>query len=163
MLPDISYLFEEGIPRQPLSTLIGLSYAEKSQLAELSNHAKTVAPSLARELATRIQEFSSLNTGSLVNRADMELYLRDWFLQLFQCREEKFIGFQEYVMRIPINLVITGIDVILAYGHEITQRSLNPEDATRAFHKALALKIASEQLQSQADESQHFYEMMLLD
>jgi hypothetical protein len=163
MLPNLSYVYEEKIPRRPLTTLIGLNYEEVHLLAELGDRAKSSAPFLGKVLADRIQEFSNLNAGYPMSNADTQLYLQDWFLQLFQCREEKYLGFQEYFLCIPLNLVLTGIDVILAYGHEVTQNSLDPERAARAFQKSLALKIAREQLQSQAEEANHFYEMMLLD
>jgi hypothetical protein len=163
MLPDISTVYEEKIPHQPLTTLIGLNFEETHLLTELSNAAKILAPSLGKELSPRIQEFTGWDTKCTASSTDLQLYLQDWFLQLFQCREEKFIGFQEYFLRVPLNLMFTGIDLILSYGHEVTRFSLHPEAAIRAFHKALALKIVNEQLQLQADEEQHLYGIMLLD
>jgi hypothetical protein len=162
MLPNLLYVYEEQIPPRPLTTLIGLNLKENQLLAELSEQAKTIAPRVGKALTTRIQEFASLNARYPISSTDMQLYLQDWFLQLFHCREEKYLVFHEYFLGIPQNLVITGIDIILTYGEEVVQHSPNPELAVLAFHKALALKIASDQLQSHRDDSQHYFEMLLL-
>ena len=160
---NLSYVYEEKIPRQPLTALIGLNFAESQLLADLGEQAKTSAPLLGKTLTARIQEFSHLSADNPMNAVEVQPYLQDWFLQIFQCREEKFVDFQEYFLRLPLNLVLTGIDLILNFGYEVTSSSSDPKAAAQAFQKALALKIANEQLQSQAEEAQHFYEMMLLD
>jgi hypothetical protein len=163
MLTSLSYGYEEKFPNQSLTALIGLTLEENHLLTDLGEQAKTIAPFLGKALSARILEFAGQNNAYAISRADMQLYLQDWFLQLFQCREEKYIGFHEYYSSIPLNIMITGIDIILAYGEEVIIHSPHPKIATGAFHKALALKITSEQLQSQIGDPQHFYEMMLLD
>ena len=89
VLQVFSYAFDEILPPQPLTSLIGLNDEEKQMLANLGYRAKTFAPFLGKTLAFRIQEYARLNTSYLSSSADMQLYLQDWFLQLFQCREEK--------------------------------------------------------------------------
>jgi hypothetical protein len=93
----------------------------------------------------------------------MQFYLHDWFLQLFQSKDNGYHKFSESFLRLNQIVLLTGIDIILTYGHGITQYSPNPENATNAFNKALALKIASEQLYSQTNTAQYLYDMMLLD
>ena len=163
VLQIISYDFDEILPTQTLTNIISLNDEERHVLAALGYRAKTFAPYLAKTLTVRIQKFVSLNTGCLSNSADIQLYLQDWFLQLFQCREEKFIEFQEYFSPVPVNLIMIGIDIILAYGNKVTQFSINHETAVEAFSKALAIKIANDQLQTQVGESQYYEELILLD
>lgn len=163
MLPQISHLYEPQTSIEPLTVFIGLNSAETEILVELSSLAKALAPMLSSALVNRIQQFAS---AKLIRQWDadwLHLYLQDWFLQLFQIREEGILNAPRYSPGPSLDLILTGIDVILSYGNEITHRSSDPAAATRAFHKALALKISSEQLRSQVDETEHLYEMMLLD
>lgn len=161
MLSNVTHIYQEANFAQPLTVLIGLSFTENHLLNELSDQAQTVALHLGSALTARIQQLSYTNLP--LSNTEMQLYLQDWFLQLFQSRDQGYVELSETFPRLNPMLVLTGIDVILAYGHEITKGSANPEAATNAFHKALALKIASEQLQSQTDLAQHLYDMMLLD
>jgi hypothetical protein len=163
MLSNVTHVYEENYPAQPLTVLIGLSFTENHLLTELSDQAQKVAPHLGRALTARIQQLAgAYNTLPLSTNA-IQFYLQDWFLQLFQSRDNACLELSETFPRLNQVVLLTGIDIILTYGHEITQRSSDPEAATNAFNKALALKIASEQLQSQADSAQHIYDMMLLD
>lgn len=159
MLTEISPTLQQTIPNQPLTVLIGLTFEENDLLSELSAQAKAVVPVLGQELSDLIQQFAPRT----MNSKDTQLYLQDWFMQLFQSRDEQYLQSSPIPQRVHLHLLLTGIDMILVYGHEITQCSSNPKRAAKAFHKALALKIASEQLQSQADAAQHLYEIMLLD
>ncbi len=163
MLQNVSHVYEETISAHPLTVLIGLSFEEDHLLTELGAQAKALAPILGEALSDLIQQVAGSHTSYQLNSKDLPLYLQDWFLQLFQSRDDAYIKSFKTLGRVHLHLLLTGIDLILAYGHEITQCSSNPEGATRAFHKALSLKIASEQLQSQVDAAQHLYAMMLLD
>jgi hypothetical protein len=164
MLLDESYFSRETIAVQPLTVLIGLTYTENHLLTELGDHAQTVAPHLARALAARIQQLAGSYNTLPMNNTEIQSYLGNWFLQLFQGNEASIHPtFSEAFPRLDQIILLTGIDVILTHGYEITKCSSNPEAATNALHKALALKIASEQLQSQTDTTQHLYDMMLLD
>lgn len=163
MLPQISHLVEPQTKIQPLTVFIGLEPDETKLLIELDSQAQALAPLLGSALSTRIQPFTRSKLTRQMDTAAMRLYLQDWFLQLFQKRDENYLKIPYFSPQPSLDLILTGIDIILAYGQEITQKSLNPSGATRAFHKALALKISSEQLRSQVDETEHFYEMMLLD
>jgi hypothetical protein len=163
MLLDESYFSRETITVQPLTVLIGLTHMENHLLTELGDHAQTVAPHLGNALAARIQQLAGSYNTFPMRSSEIQAYLRDWFLQLFRGDETSYLAFSEEIPRLNQIVLLTGIDVILTYGYEITKCSSNPEAATNAFHKALALKIASEQLQSQTDTAQHLYDMMLLD
>ena len=156
-------MHEETLPIQSLMNSFSLNDEERYVLADLGYRARSFAPSLGKTLTVRIQQFAIANTGCLSSSEDIQMYLQDWFLQLFQCREEKYIEFQEYFSPVPVNLIVIGIDIILAYGHKITQFSINPEIAVGAFYKMLVLKIANDQLQIQIEESQHFCDLILLD
>jgi hypothetical protein len=153
----------ENIQSQSMTILFGLDDEERHILAELGYRAKSFVSYLGKTLTARIQEFVRLNTGYSYNSEDMQLFLQDWFLQLFQCREEKFIGFQEYFAPIPVNFIIIGIDIILAYGHKVIQFSINPQKSAEAFYKALAIKIANDQLQTQVEDAHYYSEIILLD
>ena len=163
MLPQIHHLYEPQTGIQPLTVFIGLNPAETELLVELSSLAKVLAPLLSNALANRIQQFTSIKLIRQMDAGWLRLYLQDWFLQLFQTRDEGILNAPHFSPGPSLDLILTGIDVILSYGNEITQRSSDPAAATLAFHKALALKISSEQLRSQVDETEHLYEMMLLD
>jgi hypothetical protein len=163
MLPNLANLEEQTPPAQPVSVLVGLSFEEDRLLTELGDQARDLVPSLGDELIDLIQHCTSPLLFFEVNETDLRLYLQDWFLQLFQTRDEAFLQSKKPFQRIHLHLILSGIDLILAYGNAITQCSDNPKGATKAFHKALALKIASEQLQSQVDTAEHLYNMMLLD
>jgi hypothetical protein len=163
ILQSFAYAYEEFLPTQPLTNSFGLNVEERNVLADLGYRAKTLAPYLGKSLTDRIQKFTILNSMYITSTTDMQRYLQDWFLQLFQCREEKFIEFQEYISPVPINLIVIGIDIIMAYGHKITQFSKNPEIAAEAFYKTLALKIANDQLQIQVEVSQYYSDLILLE
>jgi hypothetical protein len=94
---------------------------------------------------------------------EMQFYLQDWFLQLFQCRNNGYLELSESLPPLNQIILLTGIDIILTYCHEIAKLSENPGQATDAVYKALAIIIASEQMDSHADLSKHLYDMMLLD
>jgi hypothetical protein len=163
MLPNVTQIYQETIADQPLTVLIGLSLTESHLLAELSDHAKTIAPHLSRALTARIQQLTGAYNTLPMSTTEIQVYLQDWFLQLFQSQETSYLELSEIYPRLDQLVLLTGIDMILTYGYEITKCSTNPEAATNAFHKALALKIGSEQLRSQTDTAQHLYDMMLLD
>jgi hypothetical protein len=163
VLQSFSYVYEDILPTQPLSNSLSLNDEERYVLADLAYRAKTFAPYLGKSLTDRILEFAILNSMYISSSTDMQRYLQDWFLQLFQCREEKFIEFQEYISAVPVNLILVGIDIIFSYGKKITQFSINPENAAEAFYKALALKIAYDQLHTQVEASQYYSDLILLD
>lgn len=163
VLQRFAYAHKEILPTQSLTKSFGLNDEERKVLTDLGYRAKTFAPYLGKTLTDRIQEFVKLNTSYLSSSTDIQLFLQDWFLQLFQCREDKYIEFQEYLSPVPVNLIVVGIDIILAYGHKITQFSISPENAAEAFYKALALKIAHDQLQTQVEQSHFYSELFLLD
>ena len=163
MLPQMPQLSEPRVTIQPLTVFVGLGSGEIDLLESLESQARTLAPLLGSALAKRIRQTTSAKLADQRNSIWLCLYLQDWFLQLFQQRDEQFLEIPRFFLCPSLDLILTGIDIILAYGYEITQSSPNPSEATRAFHKALALKISSEQLRSQVDETEHLYEMMLLD
>jgi hypothetical protein len=158
-----SQVYEETYYAKPLTVLIGLSQTENYLLTELSDQAQTVAPHLGRALTARIQQLTGANLTLPMSNTEMQFYLHDWFLQLFQSKDNGYLKFSESFLRLNQIVLLTGIDIILTYGHGITHYSPNPENATNAFNKALALKIASEQLHSQTNTAQYLYDMMLLD
>jgi hypothetical protein len=163
MLSNVTHVYEETIAPQPLTVLIGLSFTENHLLSELSDHAKTIAPHLGRALTARIQQLAGSYSTLPLSSTELQFYLQDWFLQIFQSRENAYLELSDTFPRINQIVLLTGIDVILTYGHEITQHGSDPEGSTNAFNKALALKIASEHLQTQVDFAEHLYDMMLLD
>ena len=163
VLQSFSYVYEEILPTQPLTNSFSLNDEERYVLANLGYRAKDFAPYLGKSLTDRIQEFAMRNSMYISDSTDMQRYLQDWFLQLFQCREENFIEFQEYISPVPVYIILVGIDIILSYGQKITQYSLNPENAAEAFYKVLAIKIANDQLQTQAELSHYYSDLILLD
>jgi hypothetical protein len=163
MLPSISYVYEQATPEPFSMATIELSFAETQMLVELSEQAKAAAPMLGKVLRARILQFAYAYPMCSMQDTDLALYLQDWFLQLFQVRSEEYFWHHETNYQLPLNLIMTGVDLILSFGYEICQYSLNPKGAIRAFHKALALKVTSGQMASQADAAEHFYELLLLD
>ena len=163
MLTDISETSQQPLQDQSMTVLIGLTFEEDHLLSELSPQAKIIVPKLGKELADLIQQVASPRITQNFYNPDLQLYLQDWFLQLFQSRDDGYLNSQITAERVDLHLLLTGIDMILAYGYEITLCSPNPIGAAKAFYKALALKIASEQLQTQSDTAEHLYEIMLLD
>ena len=163
VLQSLSYVYEEILPTQPQINSFSLNDEERYVLADLGYRAKSFAPYLGKSLTDRIQEFAFLNSMFISSSTDMQRYLQDWFLQLFQCRDEKFIEFQEYISPVPVNLILVGIDIILSFGQKITQFSINSENAAEAFYKALALKIVNDQLQTQVEVSKYYSDLILLD
>jgi hypothetical protein len=163
MFPTIPNDYEETISYQAPHMCIGLSPEEDRLLEALENQAQMIAPHLARALNARIQQLAgSYNTLPMSN-LEIQLYLQDWFMQLFKSRDTSYLELSDSVQRINQLVLLTGIDVILMYAQETVKSSSNPEKAFEAFNKALARKIASEQLQSQTVTAQHLYDMMLLD
>ena len=163
MFSNSSNLFEATISDQTLGTLVGLTYKENHLLTELNDEARKIAPHLARALTARIRQLTGSYQTLTMSNTEIQLYLQNWFLQLFESRESSCLPLSGPFPRLNQIVLLTGIDVILTYSHEITKYSPNPEEAGEAFHKALAVQIASEQLQSQTDTAQHLYDMMLLD
>jgi hypothetical protein len=163
MLANTTYFQNKAIFRRAINALVDLSVEENQLLTELRPNAVAVTPALSKALNTRIQQFAEPDQALFTNSLETRLYLQNWFLKLFQYREETSTKSYPDLAPIHLNILLISVDLILAYGHEIAQNSSNPEAAYKAFQKALALKISSEQMQIQADESQHFYEMMLLD
>ena len=161
MFPEIDHLSQKIWPQHSLNVMIGLTVDESRLLAELQEAAKAIAPVFSQALTTRLLQFSSSERGYIGN-VDLHACLQNWFVQLFQM-DRNFQLYRESPPLVPINWLLTGIDMILFCGHEVSQSSPKPELAAKAFYKSLALKIASDQQQFQMDDAQHFLELILLD
>ena len=132
MFPNISLALEETIAPQSPPVFIGLTNQENQLLSGNQKSRSHDRPHLARALATRIQQFAGSYNILPMNHLEIQWYLQDWFMQLFQSRDTSFFD-RARLEKINQLVLLTGIDLILAYAQETIKGSSKPEEAAEAF------------------------------
>jgi hypothetical protein len=88
MSPNLAHVYEGNISTQPLTVMTGLNHTESYLLTEISDHAKNLAPLLGIALLERIKHVAYSYDSLPMSQGDIQPYLQNWFLQLFQIRDK---------------------------------------------------------------------------
>lgn len=132
-----------------LVTLMGLTDEDKSTLAASKTQAEGRASQMVDAFYDRLLAHANI-TEYLNGKADkLRGTLQDWFVQLFAgdygkdyVNSRLAIGKIHVRIGLPIRYPLAMIDVILGFGAQLITQSQQPELATKAFRKLLALDIA---------------------
>lgn len=135
---------------EELVQLMGLTQEEIESLHGLSAKAREVAPEMTKAFYDRL--FSHNNTSEYFEGVSMERLhsmVADWFVDLFNgsydtnyARKRLGIGRIHVQIGLPVRYPLAMLDVVAPYGQKVVASSSNPELATRAFNKVVALDVA---------------------
>ena len=132
-----------------LVTLMGLSEAEKTELASLKGQALAQSSGLVDAFYTRLlnQENTSEYIGGMVDH--LRTTLEAWFADLFSGNYDQTyvngrlqIGKTHVRIGLPVRYPLAMMDILMDYGERVAAQSSQPELAKAAFRKLAALDIA---------------------
>jgi hypothetical protein len=138
---------------------VDLSEDEVGLLLRLQKNAQAIAPQLGEAIYNRWLLAANHRITKKNDNDHIQKISQAWFIHLFQDAKNAAPATSR---ELPINLLLYTMDLILQYGHQVTQSSNWPNQAMVAFHRSLTRYIAIQQSQNE----QHFhqlYEMLLWD
>jgi hypothetical protein len=147
-----------------LFAMVEATEEDRQILASLQDIATRVAISLKASLARRFMEYPFIVKPMENCPVKLSDDLRDWFILLFRSGLDNKDLFARLRARNPLSTqqLLTVMDEVLRYGHQVTDQHPQPERAASAFHKSLVLDIAAKRY-SEHQQLQHITEMLLLD
>jgi len=133
-----------------LVALMDLSAEEQSALGSLKGAAREIAPAMTQAFYARLfkqEATSEYFQGVSIER--LHSMVADWFVELFSGTYDKAyadkrlgIGKIHVHIGLPVRYPLAMLDVVLPFGEKVIASSSQPEIATRAFRKALALDVS---------------------
>ncbi|PEN11414.1 Globin-coupled histidine kinase [Longibacter salinarum] len=133
-----------------LADLMNLSDTDKELLSNLQSEAEEQTNALTDDFYERL--LAHENTKEYLEGEDMDdrhAMIADWFVDLFSgSYDEEYvahrlnIGHIHVRIGLPVRYPLSMIDVISRHGENVVAKSSDPEQAKRAFQKALSLDIA---------------------
>ena len=145
-----SWQVKETAILSELVQLMGLTQEEAALLGSLKPHSLDAAPGLLEAFYGRL--FSHQNTSEYLEGVAMDRLhsmVAAWFADIFSgvydeayAQKRLKIGQIHVKIGLPVRYPLAMLDVIMASGQEIAQKSAKPEQAAAAIRKALALDIA---------------------
>jgi hypothetical protein len=150
-----------------LTALIGLSGEEKALLLAMKGAAEAVGPQLSEAFYQRV--LNHPHTAEYVGGKVEHLKgtLKEWFVQLFAgeygqsyVQRRLRIGEMHVQIGLPVRYPLAMLDLIVEFGLEVTSQSTNPEAATTAFRKLVALDIAIFNQAYEDSQLKHLAEMV---
>ena len=137
-----------------ISDMIQISSEESYLLSTLQTKAKSIAAHFSDAMEDRLSKLPETQ-GTTVPQS---IY-QNLFLNLFAESPGKNPTDDD---SISIQSLLAGIDVIIDFGHAVAEYSTRPNQASRAFNKALARMILKHQFNPSTQPS-YLYDLMLLD
>jgi len=145
-----SWLVKDTAILSELVTLMNLCADEAALLGSLQPQALAAAPALLDAFYGRL--FKHQNTAEYLEGVSMErlhVMVSEWFADIFSGKYDETyaqkrlkIGQVHVRIGLPVRYPLAMLDVIAPFGEQIAQKSPQPEQATAAFRKILALDIA---------------------
>ncbi len=133
-----------------LITLMDVNDEEKALLASLKETARAAAPGMTEDFYKRL--FAHDHTKEYFEGKSMERLhgmIGDWFVDIFSgTYDEAYathrikIGAIHVQIGLPVRYPLAMMDVIMQHGDQVAAQHAQPDAATTAFRKVLALDVA---------------------
>lgn len=133
-----------------LVKLMDLSAQESAALAALMPQAQAIAPKMVAAFYDRL--FKHQQTAEYLEGVSMDRLhsmVNEWFSTLFcgaydenYARRRMVIGQIHVKIGLPVRYPLAMLDVVMPFGEQVVQQSAQPELASQAFRKVLALDVA---------------------
>lgn len=133
-----------------LVELMNLTGEDMALLGALAPNAKDNAADMTKAFYERL--FKHANTAEYLEGASMErlhAMVGDWYIDLFSgvydaayAKKRVIIGQIHVRIGLPVRYPLSMLDVVMPFGEAVTGQSPQPEKATTAFRKVLALDVA---------------------
>lgn len=135
---------------EELMILMNISAEEQQLLCELQEQARAIAPVLSTAFYGRLT--NHVYTDEYLKESMIEhlhTTLQTWFIELFSgvydtdyTRRRLKIGKVHVERGIPVRYPLAMMDVIVTYGLQVAQQSVQPDLARQAFRKVVSLDLA---------------------
>lgn len=144
-----SWTVKDNAILDDLVALMGLTDEEKAIMTTVQPQAEAMANEMVDAFYVRLVNHE--NTFEYLDGMvdHLRVTLKKWFVQLFSgdygteyVQSRLAIGKTHVRIGLPVRYPLAMMDVLLAYGEKVTAQSTNPELATGAFRKLVALDIA---------------------
>lgn len=137
-----------------IAEMIQISIEESHLLSTLQSKAKSIAAHFSDAMEDRLSKLPEIQSAP-----DPQSLYQDLFINLFNDSWNENND-EDECASIPV--LLAGIDVIIDFGHAVAEYSTKPNQASRAFNKALARMILKRQFNPSTQPS-YLYDLMLLD
>lgn len=133
-----------------LVQLMGLSADEAAMLKALQREAQRQAPAMREDFYRRLLAHpQTAEYFSDVNMNHMHEMLQNWFVELFcgvydeaYARRRMKIGDTHVRIGLPVRYPLAMLDVAMAHAEAVARTHAQPDAATTAVRKVLALDVA---------------------